>query len=831
MRRWRLYALSLALVVGLLAAPWGAAAHPATPAVHALLPQDGTGIVLVGLDGPVTVSYDEWGVPNIYATTPHDLIMAQGYIHAANRWWQMEWFRHQGLGRLSEIGGSALVKTDVFLRTLGLARNAQNDLDNLDEATLALLQAYADGVNAWLGDRAPEDVAMEYGVLNQLRAAAGADPITTIEPWEPLHSAVWLQVMALGLNGNMEEELLRMKIAAQAGADAFPLLVPPYDYEHMPIITAPGRSVPVAEMSALPRMPEASFSLAALPGLENVAMMKAAGVGSNNWVVSGERTETGMPMLANDPHLGIQMPSIWFEIGLHCVEVSEACPYDVSGFSFASTPFVIIGHGADVAWGLTNVGTDVQDLYLLELNEENPLQYRYDGAWRDMQVITETITPWDGEPVDLPVRLTHFGPVVNELFGVEQPMALRWGAAEPNRNFRTFEMLARAHNWDDFQEAVSYFDLAAQNFVYADTAGNIGYIMSGRVPIRVEGHDGSMPVDGTTSAYEWQGFVDPMENPRLFNPETGYIVTANNAVVTPEMFPYTVTVDWAFGYRARRVEELLTATDVHTLESMAAIQFDNYNQAAARAVPWLQAMAFEDTELAGAVDWLATWDFQNDAESAQAALFNAFWDRFIPLVFDEVPVYRESFNLHRLETMWDNPQHPVWANAELGISDPSELAARALGEALDWMEENYGADREAWQWGQMHIARFRAAPIGQLPEGLDPRLDEMLPFLNAIFNRETPTSGGDTIVNATSWKIGSGDFEVFWLPSMRMVLDLSNWDNSLMIHTTGQSGDPQSTHYGDMVKLWAAGDYHPHRFSIDAIADAAVETFTLKPAE
>ena len=827
MRKWKLYALSLGVLLSLLVAPWSALAQPTAPMSRATWPQQGEEIALAGLDGPVTVVYDEWGVPNIYATTAHDLVMAQGYVQAANRWWQMEWFRHQGLGRLSEIGGSALVKTDVFLRTLGLARNAQNDLDNMDAETLALLQAYADGVNAWLGDRAPEDVAMEYGVLNQLRGAAGVDPITEIEPWQPLHSAVWLQVMALGLNGNMEEELIRMKIAAQAGPEALPLLVPPYDYEHMPLITEPGQAVPAAEMSAAPQV---DFSLVALPGLENVAMMKAQGLGSNNWVVSGARTESGMPLLANDPHLGIQMPSIWYEMGLHCVEITEECPYDESGFTFASTPFVIIGHNAHIAWGLTNVGTDVQDLYLLEVNPDNPLQYRYEGEWRDMEVVTETITPWDGEPVDVPVRLTHFGPVVNDLFGVEQPMALRWGAAEPNRNFLTFALLGSASNWDEFQEAVSYFDLAAQNFVYADRDGNIGYIMSGRVPIRTEGHDGSMPVDGTTSKYEWQGFVDPMENPRLFNPDTDYIVTANNAVVSPEAFPYTVTVDWTFGYRARRIEELLTASETHSLESFAAIQFDNLNQAAQQAVPWLQSLGLEDARLAEAVDWLAGWDFQNDAESPQAALFNVFWDRFIPLVFDEVPIYAESFNLHRLESMWDNPEHPVWANAELGISDPAELAARALGEALDWMEENYGTDRETWQWGELHVARFQAAPLGQLPEGLDPRLDEMLPFLNAIFNRETPASGGDAIVNATRWGIGSGDFTVRSVPSMRMVLDLSDWDNSLMIHTTGQSGDPQSKHYGDMVKLWAAGEYHPHRFSADAVEAAAVETLTLTPA-
>ncbi len=831
MSKWKFYVGTLGIVMALLAAPWGAlASAPASPAAF---PQQegGAPITLDGLDGPVSVTYDEWGVPNIYATTPHDLMMMQGYVQAANRWWQMEWVRHLGQGRLSEIAGSSLVQTDVFLHTMGLARHAQNDLDNASPETLEALEAFSEGVNAWLADRAPEDVAMEYAVLNQLRVGAGAEPLTSIEPWRPLDSASWLHVMALGLSGGMHYELLREQVVAQAGAEALPLLVPMYDYDHMPIITEPEGRVQSAVSAVRAQSEPAFVTLADLPGLEMLAQWEVEGIGSNNWVVSGERTESGRPLLANDPHLGIQMPSIWFEIGLHCVDVSAACPYDESGFAFPSTPFVIIGHNRDIAWGLTNVGTDVQDLYRLEVNPENPLQYRYEGEWRDMDVITETVTPWDGEPVNVPIRMTHFGPVINEVVGVGEPLALRWVAAEPNRNFRTFRLLASASNWDEFQEAVSYFDLAAQNFVYADRDGHIGYIMSGRVPLRVEGHDGSMLVDGTTADYEWQGFADPMDNPRLFDPPAHYIVTANNAVVRPESVPFVTSVDWAFGYRAQRVEEMLLATEKHTVETFQAMQFDNLNAAAVRAVPWLQGLALDNARLAEAVDWLAQWDFQNDAASSQAALFNVFWDRFVPLVFDEVPMYAESFNLRRFEPMWDNPEYPVWANANLGTSDPAELAARALGEALDWMEENYGTDREAWQWGQMHVADFQAAPLGQLPEGLDPKLDEMLPFLNAIFNRETPASGGPAIVNATGWDVGSGDFLVYSVPSMRMVLDVGAWDNSQAIHTTGQSGDPQSKHYGDMVKLWATGQYHPHRFSQDAIQAAAVETLTFVPAQ
>lgn len=795
-----------------------------TGGITARAQQELTAFTLPGLDGEVTVRWDEVGVPHIYASTLHDLVMVQGAVHAADRWWQMEWFRAQGSGRLAEIGGSALVPTDAYLRTLGLARNAQNDLDHMPADMSALLQAYADGVNAWLAGKTPGDAAMEYTVINQLREGLGAPPVTDVQPWEPLHSATWLQVMGLGLSGNMDAEVLRYQVAAQAGEDALDILTPGYDYAGQPLILEPG-------WTPVPAQSHQIGPLERLPGLENLAALRDAGLGSNNWVVAGSRTASGKPLLANDPHLGIQIPSIWYEIGLHCVEITDACPLDVSGFSFVGTPFVIVGHNRDIAWGVTNVGTDVQDLYLLELNPDNPRQYRYEGEWVDMEVIAETIRPWDGEPVTVEVLLTRFGPVVTDLLGLDQPVALRWAAADPSRNFQAFLGINAARNWDEFQEAVTYFDLAAQNFVYADVEGNIGYIASGRIPLRAEGHDGSLPVPGTSAEFEWQGYVDPRENPRLFNPAAGTIVTANNAVVAPDDFPYTITVDWAYGYRAARIETLLQAEPYHTPDTFAAIQFDNYNSAAALAVPWLAGLDFADERLAGAVAWLGEWDLQNAADSPQAALFNVFWDRFVPLVFDEMPFFEESFNIRRLSLMLDQPDHPLWANAELGEGDPAALAARALGEALDFMESTYGTDRTAWRWGDLHVAYFRAAPIGQLPDGLDPRLDQLLPVLRAIFNRETPVSGGPAIVNATGWSVGSGTFTVNSLPSMRAIFDLSDWDSSRLIHTTGQSGSPQSKHYADMIPLWASGQYHAHHFSAEVVAAHTVETWTLTPAQ
>lgn len=782
-----------------------------------------------GLDGEVTIRYDDWGVPNIYAATTHDLMVAQGFVHAADRWWQMEWFRHQGSGRLSEIAGSSLVDTDRTLRTLGLARNAQNDLDHASPEVLDLLQAYADGVNARLAGKTPIEAAIEYQFLNTLRRGSGAPEVAEIEPWTPLNSATWLQVMSLALSGNAYNELIRAQIVEIAGQDSLSTLAPGYDYEHYPLIMEPGWTAP----EDFPAAPDAAPIPTArtLPGLEDLAALAHdVGLGSNNWVVNGARTESGLPLLANDPHLSIMMPSIWYEIGLHCAPLGETCPYDVAGFSFAGAPFVIVGHNQRIGWGVTNVGTDVQDLYRLEINPDDPLQYRFDGDWLDMDTITETITPWDAAPVEAEVHLTRFGPMVDEIFGVPEPVALRWAAAEPNRNFESLMLLNKASNWDEFQAAVADFDLAAQNFVYADTDGNIGYIMSGRVPLRVEGHDGTLPVDGTTAAYDWQGFADPMDNPRLFNPDAGMIVTANNAVLAPDDFPTVINLDWAYGYRAARITTLLQATALHTLETFAAIQFDNYDSGAAIVIPALAAADLGDERLNEAAAWLAEWDGQNGADSPQAALFNVFWDRFLPLVFDEVPIYEESFSMYRLSLMVGQPDHPVWANAELGIDDPDTLMALALGDALDWMGATYGTDREAWRWGTLHVAHFLAAPLGQLPQGLDPALDQLLPLIFNLFNREIETSGGGEIINATGWSVDSGTFDVETLPSMRMILDFSDFDQSRLVHTTGQSGNPSSLHYADLLPLWAVGESHAHAFSAAAVEAGTETLWTLSPA-
>jgi penicillin amidase len=397
----------------------------------------------------------------------------------------------------------------------------------MGEESRAILENYADGVNAWIEGKAPGDLAAEYNFVSLLAGEV------TIEPWTPIDSLLWVQSMLFDQErGDLSFELTKGAITEQAGPLGALVLVPPYPYDAFPIITEPGFSFPTSAAPAL-------AGVESIPTIREMASLPTdfliEGVGSNSWVVSGELTDTGKPYLANDPHIGIQNPAIWYQNGLHCVEVSEACAYDLYGYSFAGVPLIVIGHNQNLGWGLTNSGLDTMDVYTLELNPDNPLQYSYNGDFVDMEVIEEEILVAGGEPVTVPVRLTRFGPVINELVGFEQPLAVRWNVAEADSAYSVFVKMGKAANWDEFQAAVEQFPIG-QNFIYADVEGNIGLIAGGLVPIRAAGHDGSLPMPGADSTFEWQGFMNGSELPRIFNPEQGYIVAANNALVRPENY-------------------------------------------------------------------------------------------------------------------------------------------------------------------------------------------------------------------------------------------------------------------------------------------------------
>jgi len=468
-------------------------------------------IRLDGLNAPVDVIRDDFGVPHIYATTQHDLFFAQGYVHAQDRFWQMDFWRHIGSARLAEMFGESQLENDIFLRTLGWARIAEQELALLDENSRAILQAYADGVNAYLADHGGTALSLEYLFLRLL------NPGYQVEPWQPLHTLTWAKVMAWDLGGNLDQEIERAVLLQTLTPEqvasispgyppAHPLIAPDFQLgEKPPLQLARGGEDSPLEAAA-PLLTDLRARLAAL---EKTLGSRTIGLGSNSWVISGELTGSGSPILANDPHLGAQMPSIWYMVGLHCTPKGEACPYEVSGVSFAGAPGVIIGHNDRIAWGLTNLGPDVQDLYIEKVNPDNPNQYEVNGEWRDMELVRETILVSGGEPVELTVRYTRHGPVISdttylpEEFGeaaeLEFPdpyaIALRWTALEPNFIFRAIWKFNQAEDWEEFREGAEEFAAPVQNLVYADIDGNIGYQTPGSIPIRANGN-GMLPVPG-----------------------------------------------------------------------------------------------------------------------------------------------------------------------------------------------------------------------------------------------------------------------------------------------------------------------------------------------
>ncbi|MCS7285849.1 MAG: penicillin acylase family protein [Anaerolineae bacterium] len=786
-----------------------------------------TGTIIVeGLRAPVTIVRDKWGVPHIYASNTHDLFFAQGYVHAQDRFWQMEYWRRIGSGRLSEIFGEATLKIDRFIRTLGWHRVAARELEQLEPEVKAILEAYAKGVNAYLKENKGK-LGLEFTILGLI--GAKFEP----EPWTPYNILTWAKVMAWNLGGNWENEIFRAMVLSRVGSTRLKDIDPPYPPDKPVIVPHPETGSSSHAPETLIPLSQATFESIPWEALEILRM--GPGLGSNNWVVSGSRTTTGRPLLANDPHLGIQMPSIWYEIGLHCEPVSEDCPFRVVGASFAGVPGVIIGHNEYIAWGVTNVNPDVQDLYVERINPENPDQYEVDGKWENMQIIWEEIkVRGREEPVRVRVRLTRHGPIINDVAGGTeeawaygwQPLAFRWTALEPCTIVKSVLLLNKARNWEEFREALRYWDVPSQNFVYADVNGNIGYQMPGKIPIRKKG-DGSIPVPGWNNEYEWVGYVPFDELPRTFNPPEGYVVTANNAVVRPD-FPHFITLDWNRGYRAQRIVNLITAKDKLSIEDFKAIQMDSYVLHAEEVIPHLATLSLEDPRLKEALEILRRWDRYATTESVGATIFEAVRLSLLRNIFaDELGEKAflkfldfESLTMQVLASILAKPHSPWYDNVYTPQTETrDEILLKAFKEAVDELEERLGKDMKKWQWGKVHVAIFQNETLGR--SGIKP--------IENIFNRgPVPVSGSSETVNNNLYH-PENPFEVMALPSYRQIIDVGAWDNSLSIHTTGQSGHPYHPHYGDFIMKWARGEYHPMLWSKEQVKHHAEAILTLKP--
>ncbi|QIK84250.1 penicillin acylase family protein [Sanguibacter sp. HDW7] len=868
----------LLALVSLLVVVLVATAVTAVVVVRRSFPTTSGAVTIDGLVGPVTVERDARGVPYITATTSADLFRAQGYVHAQDRFFEMDYRRHVTSGRLSELVGDNpdAISADRVIRAFGWRRVAEREWDLLDQDTRDNLTAYAEGVNAYLTDRSPSELALEYAVLGvQVNVS---DP----EPWQPIDSVAWLKAMAWDLRGNFDEELER---AAAYGTlrdvDLVESLFPAYpDAANPPILDADEAAttrderraaaaaveggtggansaddgLPLEDAGVRAALDATADALAAVPH----QVGRGEGTGSNSWVVSGDLAESGKPLLANDPHLSLAAPSIWAQVGLRCAQVSDACPYDVAGFSFSGLPGVIIGHNADLAWGLTNLGADVTDFFVEAIRDDS---YLRDGAWQPLTVRQETIKVNGGDDIVIDVAETIHGPIISGEYGealasmfspladagvggVTYGVALGWTALTPNRTADAIFALNRAATADDVAAAAALFAVPSQNIVFATTDGHIGYQAPGAIPLRgqVAGpvpSDGTWPRPGWDPAYDWQGLVDPADMPAVLDPASGVVVAANQAVLPAGKGPY-LTSDWDYGYRSQRIGTLLgTATARNqklSAETMSAIQSDVWSPFAAALVPTLLSIKLDDAFAAQGQELLRDWDYNTDPSSPAAAYFNAVWAQIVDGAFaddlpDSVRPSGSSRWLAVVTELLDDPEARLWDDRTTVdvVETRDEILRQALVDARLELTTALGRDTGEWQWGRLHQLRLEHPVLG----------GESIPWpVRAFVNPgAVQLGGGSSIVDATGWDAsertssGRTDFQVTSGPSMRMVVDLAALDSSTWVVVTGTSGHPGHPHYSDQLEAWSIGETFAWPFTPDAVTRSAGDTLRLVPSD
>ncbi len=752
---------------------------------------DGT-LKLPGLGAPVEIVRDKNAVPHIYAESSEDALFALGFVHAQDRLFQMDFQRRVGAGRLSEVLGDATVETDTFLRTLGVYRSAERTLPNLSAEAQGALAAYSAGVNAFLEER--------KGALPPEFLILGYEP----EPWQPADSLVWLKMMAWDLGGNWDDELLRARLLKVLSPERVAQLWPPYPGDAptiLPDFSALYQKLPLDKLWATSPKP--------LP----------PGAGSNNWVLDGTKSVTGAPLLANDPHLALQTPALWYLAHL------SAPGLETTGATLPGLPFVVLGHTDRIAWGFTNTGPDTQDLFIEQLDPENPNRYKTPTGWADVKTRQETIRVKGQDDVTLTVRETRHGPLISdvnanaaEVAGSDYALAFAWTSLrDDDMSAQAGLELNRAQNWNDFTEALRNFHAPQQNIVYADTDGNIGLYAPARVPIRKKG-DGLVPVPGWTGEYDWNGFVPFEALPHVYNPPSGQVVTANNKIV-PDSYPYFLTSDWAEPYRVNRITALLAAQEKHSLGSFRDVQADQLSGMVGDFLPLLLSVQTEGAEAQTLQTQLAAWDGVMAASAPEPLMFSTWYRNFTRLVleddlgamFEDTWGFRPIFfrNVINQQTGWcDNVEtlEPETCNL---------LAATALRQTAQELYE-YGGDLTGWRWGDVHYADHDHLIFGETP-------------LARLFNLRVPNGGDAFTVNAARYAIdGEGAAQTSG-PGLRALYNLSDLERSQFMQPTGQSGNVLSPHYRDFLDRWVNVEYLPILTGREHVEPNAMGTLTLTP--
>ncbi len=764
-----------------------------------------------GLHGPVEVIRDRWGVPHVYASDVHDLFFAANFVSCSERLFQMDLMLRLANGRLAELVSDLGLSVDRFIRTIGLNRAGRAIAAGYDDFSRETFDAALRGANAWIELMPARPI--EYEVL-------GVDP----EPFPTgdegaAYASSFSAYMSYTLSNNWDNELLRWLIAERLGFDAMQALFP--DVQTQPAVVTAGSRAGVRDGGGARDAALEILRTAPLPGSMQ---------GSNNWVVAGERAVTGKPLLANDPHIMAQTPSVWFEIHL------SAPGIDVAGVSLPLVLGIQLGHSDRIAWGCTNVGGDTQDLYLERLNEDRTAAW-YDGAWEPVTVHREAIAVrGHPDPVVLEVPETRHGPVLDSyLIGLHQPevvpndfpetFAIRWTGLTMAVSPTTMYEMATARSMEGFREALRGWACPGQNFVYADIEGNIGYQCTGVYPIRRHG-DGTIPVPGWSSAYEWDGVVPFEELPWSLNPGNGFLATANQKI-HDDAYPHLIGKDFLPPHRARRIVQMLTAEPVHSKDTFARMQSDTVSLVARQIVPHLLEVEPNDDRQKQALAYLRDWDCSLGADSVAAAIYQVWCVHLAEAIllprlgrqlYEHYYSRREwtvAFQYEVLPALLEFPT-AAWFG-EPGTEVRDRIAREALSKAIEELTGRRGEDMDAWTWGSIHRIRF----TGQLG---------MIPDLTELFTAgEAPWVGDEMTVCQGLFEPGAGTYDVVVVPSWRQILDVSDWDASVGTHAVGQSGNPASPHWNDLFELWSTGAYHPLPFSRPAVEDAAEGTLRLEP--
>ncbi len=791
---------------------------------------------VAGLSAPVDVVRDAAGIPHVYAASDDDAWFTLGFVHAQDRLWQMELNRRTAAGRLAEVLGPPALDVDRFLRTMGIARNAAAVVAHLDADTRRALERYAAGVNA--------------NLVARRRLPRLALPIEFVltgapfpEPWTAADSIGWGTMVAWDLSTNWTSELARMRLAGRLTKRRIDELMPPYpgnprvDAEGRTIEAVPDAVLDVADYPALYRalgidtrsLSDRAASLVALAPASHVE-----GLGSNNWVVSGARTVSGKPLLANDPHLNLTTPSIWYMAHL------SAPGLDVVGATLPGLPVVLIGRNARIAWGQTNTGPDTQDLFIEELRErDGTTEVRTPDGWQALETRSETVRVKGSDDVVLTIRASRHGPLVSDVskaagdavrpLGDGYAIAFQWAALDPDDStIRAGFAIDRANDWASFVAALADWRSPQQNFVYADVDGHIGFIAPGRVPIRKPDNDlqGQVPAPGWDARYDWDGFVPFDRLPRRFDPPEGRIVTANHKVVDDDYRPF-LTSEWAAPYRARRIESLLDATARHDVASFAAIQADVRSLAAVRLLPLLVDTTPSNDDAKDAIGLLARWDGTMAADRAEPLIFSTWLRELTKLVVEDelgadlATAFREQRTVFLVDVLSDRDGRSRWCDdvTTPAVETCGQMKTRALDLALADLRRRLGSDRGRWRWDALHFVRAEHRPFSRVP------------VLAPVFDLEGAVGGDSNTVDVAGYVVrdDTDPFVVHHGPSLREIIDLGDPERSRFMFATGASGERLSPFYANLFDRWTRGESVPMRMRRASVEEGAIGTLHLVP--